>query len=337
MALVGCDGFDSYAATADLTKKWYRADSQWTWSSSAGKFGGGCAVGSTTAGGLLVQTPGVITGSPNCMGFWGKFGASLPSANSVFAGLAQGNGAPSVAFQVQTSGKVFAFGSGSMSGGTGTSMCDGLWHWYEILTNNGFNGTTQAYVDGVLIASGANGLSSGTFTNISFQTVGNTALTLDDCIAYDSTTGAPTNSNFPLGPRQITTLRPTSDGVCSFATLSSGATHFSLVNEVNPDGDTTYVEDSTSGHQDLLNFASLAYNPSVINAVMLNAYLENPYGGAINNQLIVKSVATTTTSASGVTPINYATRQVGFGADPNTSAAWTSTGLNAAQFGYKNP
>ena len=148
------------------------------------------------------------------------------------------------------------------------------------------------------IASGG----TSTYSTYGFISPPGITTTIDDEIYYDDAAGAPTAStNWPIGPRQISTIRPASDGTCTFATLSSGTSHFSLVNETNPDKDTSYCEDGTSGDQDLFNMAALGYSPTVINAVVANAYLENPAGGVINNQLFCKSGGTTTASASVAT------------------------------------
>jgi hypothetical protein len=80
MALIFTDGFDSYAATSDLTKKWSSVSGGWTWSSSAGKTGGGgltCAAGS--AGGILA-TPATLFGGATTgychLGFYVKLSAA---------------------------------------------------------------------------------------------------------------------------------------------------------------------------------------------------------------------------------------------------------------------
>jgi hypothetical protein len=109
-----------------------------------------------------------------------------------------------------------------------------------------------------------------------------------------------------------------------------------LVNETVPDGDTTYVQDGTSGDQDLLNMSSMGTAPAVITGVMSNLYLENPSSGSINFNHVCKSgAAAANASASTIAPASYQTMQASYPTDPNTSAAWTAANLDAAQFGYK--
>jgi hypothetical protein len=218
---------------------------------------------------------------------------------------------------------------------TGTiNVCDGNWHWIEARAEGGYQ---ALYVDN--LAQGTNSQAgTGFVAYFGLQAIGGSVVnTFDDIVVYDNTAGFPTNGNTPLNARQIITTRPTSDGTCTFSTLSAGTSHFSLVNETVPDGDTTYVQDGTSGDQDLLNMGALGSTPTAITCVMENLYVENPTGGAISVNAVCHSGATTSLGTAVVVPLVYQTLQFPFPTDPNTSAAWTASGLNAAQFGYKVP
>ncbi len=77
MALVFCDGFDSYAATVDLTKKWFAVnETPWVWHATNGRTGAGCVQAATTgAGRLRLPVPALVganVSTPICMGFWLK-------------------------------------------------------------------------------------------------------------------------------------------------------------------------------------------------------------------------------------------------------------------------
>ena len=333
MAIIFTDSFDSYAASGDLTKKWQVVQSPWTWVAGAGRFGGGAAQSNGGATGKLLAPQGIITTTSNACGFWFKISAP-PAATSVIFGLVDGTGAILADyFQLTTAGQLqieTPFGANATSP---MVVTDNVYHWFEWRTDAD---RRNLYLDNIsqFTYSDAHGVTGSTF---GFQAPPGVAMTIDDVVYYDSTAGAPTpNASYPISSRQISVLRPVSDGACNFATLSSGSTHFNLVNEASPDT-TSYCEDGTSGHQDLFNMSALGYTPASITGVMANVYLQTGVPGTISNQIVCKSGATTTASSSAVTPNTYFNRQVAFNVDPNTGAAWTPAGLAAAQFGYKNP
>src|SRR6266699_2884034 len=83
MALLFADGFDSYAATADLTKKWdgNSNTSNVTWGAAAGRFGAGGLQLSGT--GQLSKAVPQSTTWPIQFAFWLKL-AAVPSSNFSF-------------------------------------------------------------------------------------------------------------------------------------------------------------------------------------------------------------------------------------------------------------
>ena len=333
--IIGCDGCDSYSVSGDLVKKWPRVQAPWGFASGAGKFGGGALTAATTGGGQLARVAGSLSNVTNTHCFWAKFSAK-PSANANFEGMMDSSygltlNAP---LRLNTDGTVSLVGPATTVGTV--NVCDGLWHWFEIKRFYAAGSANfTIYVD-TLLQGATGGNASGSPSTWGFNSIAGITMWIDDDYLYDDTTGFPTSANFPVGPRQITTTRPISDGTCTFSTLSAGTSHSALVNETAPDGDTTYVEDPTIGDQDLLNFGALGYTPTGITGVVMNAYLINPAGGSINNQMVCKSGATTTASTATLTPTTYITKQAAFNVDPNTAAAWTAAGVNAAQFGYKN-
>lgn len=336
MGLVFCDGFDSYGLATDLGKKWQTVQAPWKWVASAGRFGAGCIQSDGSATGKLLVTSGIGGTGNNVFAAWMKFSTSPASGNNSFMYGTDGTGAISGDWLWLNSSGLIGIGIPFNAAYTTAPkfVCDNVYHWIEWTSNSG---TRTLFIDNIqqFTFSDAHGNSPVSF---GFQAVPGITMTIDDTIWYDSTTGAPTPAtNFPLGSRQITTIRPVSDGVCTYASLSSGTTHFSLVNEVNPNGDTNYCEDGTSGNQDLFNMSALGFTPAGITTVMANAYMETGVPGTINNQLVCKSGTTTGASSSLVTSNSYSTRQASFPIDPNTSAAWVPTALAAAQFGYKNP
>jgi hypothetical protein len=330
-----CDSFDAASSSGDLTKKWASADASWTWASGAGKFGGGCLVNTGASGGKQILSPAWVP--PNqqfCMGFYLKASAA-PAALSPVALVMQ---APTawMSISLTTAGFAAFYDSqgGTLRQTSTIPVCDNNWHWIEF-RSDGFNNNAYLYVDNVLQGAlfPCGGYSPA---NIAFQSAAGITVSIDDPVFYDSSGAVPNFTVFPLGARQITVVRPSSDGTVQFGTVVGGTgTHASCLNETAPDGDTSYVEDGTVGDQDLLNMGALGYTPATITCVVENLYVENAAGGTVNINSACKSGATTSTGTAIATPLTYRTVQWAFPTDPNTSAAWTASGLNAAQFGYK--
>lgn len=336
MSIVFLDGCESYAATGDLAKKWFNIGAGASYSAAGGK-GGVPAIVITTASGIE-SFSSLMSATTYACGFWFK-GSTTPSSTSrLFAGITAAQTYTSC-LGVQTNGVVAVLNnSGSIVQGGITNICDGLFHWIEYFDNTQNSGIRKIYVDNTLNFSGACATVFGTLIATKFGFVGPTGITstIHGIVVYDDVAGGITTASLPLGPRQITTRRMASDGTVQFVP-SSGSSNYLMINETVPDGDTSYVQSGTIGQQDLYNMTALGFTPTGINGVMLNSYVENPNTGSINFRGICKSVATQTDGASVIAPSNYRTYQQGFPVDPNTAAAWTAAGLNAAQFGVKIP
>lgn len=348
---VFCDGMDSYAAAADIPKKWGLAPGTFGFSSTGGRFGGGAITnnGANTSDilrSLVYWSPGnnVVLE----YGFYFK-ASSPPSVGGLpfFAGITASNGIltgsgsnASIWLNINTSGQPVLMCNGIQATST-INVCDGNWHWIECYFSTSWgNGSKGLYVDAVNMGGFNVGASTlaGFPVAFGFIAIG-TAYSIDDFIIGDSNTGWPNAGNasadIPLNPRKITTKRPVSDASVTFTTTSSGSTHFNLVNEVNPDT-TTWVQDSISGHKDLFNMSALGYTPTGIDSAVLNVYWSNPNAGTINAGLACKSVATEADSPSSVVPLSYQTIQNSFHLDPNGNIAWTGAAIDAAQFGFFN-
>jgi len=102
-------------------------------------------------------------------------------------------------------------------------------------------------------------------------------------------------------------------------------------------GDLSYVFDSSSGHEDLYNFPALSVTPSAIYAVAVKGYCKRSDSGSRTVSLRMKSGATDSGgTATGQSPgTTYGWLDSFFETDPNTSAAWTPSNLNAALSGFK--
>jgi hypothetical protein len=346
MGLLWTDGFDSYAATADLTKKWLTANSPFAWGGATGRNGGGgvSVVASNAAAQFIsagTALPGLSTGT-YVIAFYAKFTNAAPTANIVLLRITDNAGTMAGGLGIAPGRytQLLSQGGGILLTGV-RSVCDGNWHYFEWQFGlaNSSSALAALYIDGLVEWNTAVNMTNSTRnpTQIRFLQNNNgiAILGLDDVIAYDSTGSPNSTSDFPLGQVTIDTIRPASDSAVTW-TPNSGVTNFSRVNEVNADGDATYVESAVSGNQDLYGYGSLGgVAPTKIWGCMANTYVENPTGGTQNFNMICKSGATQATGASLLCPASYTTLQQAFNTDPNGGGAWTQASINAATFGVK--
>lgn len=342
MGLLFADGFDSYSASADLARNWqgngivggtYSAG----YDATSGRTGGGCFKSVTTALslGLLPGVVSVASAAVVSIAFWGKWSA-VPSALSNFITIYNSAGTYEGGPGMTTGGKLCLVNNGGTSVvAGGTTVTDNAFHWVEFQWLMG-TGTQRCDVDGVSQWNGsfATGIGAAlTMNQFNLATYAQGTIVYDDIIVYDSTVAqAPQNSSYPLGPRLITTLRPNGDDTVQFA-RSAGANNYALVNEQSADDDTTYVQDATSGDQDLYTYGDLGYTPSTVTAVQLISRIKNPNPGTANFKNRCKSVSTVSDGASTIIPSNYYNYRTAYNLDPATAAAWLPAAVDAAKFG----
>jgi hypothetical protein len=133
-----------------------------------------------------------------------------------------------------------------------------------------------------------------------------------------------------LGERRVVNLRPNADGAPLQWTPSAGVTHFNLVNEVPPDDDATYVEDSTPTDIDTYGMDNLPYNPAHIDTIQTSMFARKTDAGLRQVSVMVSG----TTSAVVVTLTSTFNDYIEmWDLDPLTGLAWTFAGVNGMTTG----
>jgi hypothetical protein len=115
----------------------------------------------------------------------------------------------------------------------------------------------------------------------------------------------------------------------------STGNNWEQVDDNGNDGDTSYVESSTTGHKDLYNFGSLGTFAN-INAVVDYAIAKKT---DVSSFTIIPVAKSNGVEADATGILVNDTSYLAYGGvyltDPDTTAAWTDTAVSAAQFGYK--
>lgn len=153
----------------------------------------------------------------------------------------------------------------------------------------------------------------------------------DDIVIMDDTGSV--NNDF-LGDCRIYTLRPTGAGSATDWTPSAGA-NWQCVDDAQANSDTDYVSSSTVSAQDLYAMGDLSVTPAQIRAVQTVCIARKTDAGAISAKVLTKSGSTTDAGSDVALLTSYAPFSVINETDPDTSAAWDVSGVNALEAGME--
>lgn len=312
---------------------------------AAGRFGGNCLA---LGGGAFVQecllpngavaAPGTIRMgvainddnwpvSGDLIGFCDNGSGPQFGNDNVYAMVGTNNGklavyAPPIAPGALNPGTLKATGT--------TPIVSGQYYYVEMELTIGVAGRVKVYLDGILE------VDSGVYDTLR-------TLSGDVYGFFLGCPGAGSNVHFCdlyvgdtlLGPQRVSTPVAISDGFLSQWTPSAGVTHFNLINEEPPDGDTSYVSSATPGQIDLYNFAGLAYTPANVFGAQVSFYARKDDVAA---RQIAAEVRSGGANFVGSTLPLLTTSYVDsllqcFNTDPNTGVPWTPAGIASAQFG----
>lgn len=238
-------------------------------------------------------------------------------------------------------GTVYVYRNGTLLGNTGPGVIPvDTWKYVEMKTVlHDTTGVVQVRVDGTLVIDlqnidTKNGGTDGVIDNIEFTRPSFTSFYYDDIYIFNGA-GA-TNNNFFNGNARVRSSVPSGNGNTSqlVGSDSNSTDNYALVDEIPPSL-TDYVGSSTTGNKDTYAFPDLPDATGVIGAVQISALAAKMDAGAASAALVTRHSATdydSSDKALTTTPTYvYEVQEV----NPGTSAAWTISEVNAAEFGFK--
>lgn len=152
---------------------------------------------------------------------------------------------------------------------------------------------------------------------------------------YILNTSGSQNNDF-LGSIRIDGILPDGDSGTTDWTPDSGTTNYTQVDENPHDTDTSYVESSTSTDQDLYDYAAVPTTLASIHGIQINTVVRETDASDFTLKTLVYSGTTLSAdTAQAIAGTSYEVLHRVVELDPDTSSAWTSSGINSAQFGIE--
>jgi hypothetical protein len=192
------------------------------------------------------------------------------------------------------------------------------------------NGTTEIRINGetVYTIAAHDSYYNALPTRIKIHSLRGGSNRIDDIYVCDDTGTA---FNDFLGPQKIENLAPTSDDTAEW-TPSAAVSHYTLVDDLPDDADTTYVSDNLWDNTDLFGYANTTYDDVTAVTVFTRSRLED--AGSLHDLVMICDTGTVATDTHSITSTSYGYSFWVMEAAPG-GGSWSATTFNSAKFGFK--
>lgn len=336
MALMHMDGMDLYRDWQDANTV-YSTNETPNFSTSLGRFGGGCII----AGGsdnFSLNLPSTVTTGDRLWLAFAFFQDGTITSSGTFVTFFTDDGGSTLELFYEDSSQQFEISDETNSVIGTFTVAQNVWNWIEIESEYGsttatliirLNGTDVYNSTADTDDPGANGYSS-----IQFGGLFGSNIRFDDIIVGDST--GTENTSIP-GDTKIVTLLPDGAGASSDFTANGAATNHEAADDAPTDGDTTYNSSSTSGDRDTFSFEDLPETPDAVIGVQKRIAARKEGTGALAVRAVLTSGTTTDVGATKGLSNFYQFSSEIYDTDPDTGSPWTEAGVNAIKAGYEIP
>lgn len=337
MALRLVDSFDHYA-TAQLSRKWTTADAS-TISAGNGRRGTACLRlaslnTNNIAKGFDAQATWII-------GFSLRV-ASFSSGTNPIIEVVDGTSAQ-VELRISTDGSLRVTRNGTLLSATSSgAISAGATNYIEFKVTINNSGSYELRVNAATVTSGsgvdtqATANASASLIRIGSSSPGGTLSNADIDDLYICDGSGSTNNDF-LGDVRVDCYLPNGNGNSSqlVGSDSNSTDNYLLVDETAVNDDTDYVQSSTVSEKDTYAFANITHTPASIFGLQINIQATKTDAGARSIQSVIRSGGSDTDGTAKALGSSYVNYMQIAETDPNTAAAWTQSGFDAAEFGAK--
>lgn len=328
MANLFLDSFDHYA-TADITQKWTNASAA---TIVTGRTNSGVKVATSLDKALTAGSATFITGF--------ALNVATVAAGTILivgdGGYGAGNAQVTLTLLSDGSMKLFrGTSTGTLLGQTAVGVITTTVQYLEVKIFVDNSGSYELRVNNVTVLSGTGDTQNTanaqwTGFQVSTSSFGTTAY-IDDLYVND-TTGT-INNNF-WGDTRIDVVYPDGDGASSGWTPSTGTTHYTLIDEAAPNGDTDYNSTATVNAIDEVTVQNTPMPNNTIRSVQANLNVKKTDAGAATVAIVARQSGVDYVGTSNAPGTGYSYVREVYERAPDTSL-WTATIFNAMEFGYK--
>ncbi len=338
--LIWIDGFEglktSGALTTALLARRYASSTQATNMSIVAGRVAGYALYVNAAGTGYIQTPVLTTDATLVVGLAYKPTTSYPSSSTTLIALYDG---ATLGMNVKlTSGGALAvyLGASLIDTTPAFSLTLEQWVYIEFKVVCNASGSYELRVDNInrLSDSSLNTKAGANNYHDQIQIANPRYSYFDDFYICD---GSGSLNNTFLGPCRTLASNPTNDSTVNWSTVYPALTdHYADVDDgAVADDDTTYVEDNTTGHRDIFDYADVTILTCIL-GVSINTTCKVTDVNAVDLKTVIKSSVNESVSSSDpISSTSYLTRSYISETDPDTSAAWDVANLNTATIGFE--
>jgi hypothetical protein len=344
MALLFIDSCDTYTDSDDsaMQEKGWTSNS-WSYArpdSDGGRFGTGAI---TVTSVLRYLAMSINPGDATCIvqgAFYSNNPADFNSTYSWVNFMTNGGTDLCAHLALAPSGAIYIYDQSDSLVGTSSNglFRQNSWHYVEIKVVVGDSGSVTVKVDGVQVLNvTAIDTKPGTETSVDqvrFWDPGGD-MWWDDIIMMD---GTGSECNDFIGDVKITTLMPTSDDAVNDWSNSGGGGAYADIDDPivgTHNGDTDYIYSATPTDKSLFGYENLASTPAAIYAVNVLSQVKKDDAGARTMGAYLDSNGTTDSGSAFSPTTGYLDYQSFWTLDPDTSAAWTYSGVNALLAGVE--
>jgi hypothetical protein len=350
--LLFCDGFGHYN---QLQQKWTFATNASISSASARSGTQGC----TNQGTIAKSTPYRSTFFIGCavrLNVGGSYGGTI---YQLAAPVLSGGNQILVSIQVAADASISVYAGGTLIGNTGTVTPPfffnaNVWYYLEFeitLSGGTIDATVTLKVNNHVYLSAVSGSTGTTSSSLicqaaeadyhvwgNAQSNGSTSLAdiyINDNVAVAGQSFANTfRGDIQVGPYLV----PRLDQTIQWSESSGAPPSYVLVNEVPPDGDTTYVYDYAISDEDTFLFSTVASLVGEIQAAHLCVFQRKDNEGSRVTQALAGGFPMPSTMPYGNLAYladNYYYYTYPMDVDPASSAPFTVASINAEAFGIQ--
>lgn len=230
--------------------------------------------------------------------------------------------------------------SGAVLGSASTVLSTSSWNYLEIGgVINASTGSVTVKVNGttVLTLSSVNTKGSSTLGSVGIvyfiqTSINHYSLAWTHMYFCDNTGSAPWNTY--LGDVRVQALNPTANSSVAF-TPNGLANNYQNAAKNPPVPGTDYNSAGTVGNTDLFVYSTIAASVATVYGINVKSLVAKSDSGARSAANVVKSGGTTSPGSTVTLSTSFMQISTVLQVDPNTSAAWTNSAINAMTAGYK--